>query len=274
MFVLGIGEAGKNIASEVAQISNLKAVCVDTDGCVPKKKTHEEYEGCGASVGKKLKLPRDKDVTVVVCGAGKVSGITLSLLETLKNKNITVVYVVPDPFMLSKTQKLQHNVVFGVLQEYARSGLLECMYILSNKDIETFVGSSSISSMYEKINNMVANFIVSLHWFNNSEPVIGSLHEPKDISRIRTVAIQEVGSEDSNSFYNLQNTTEMALYYSVSEEMIKSEENFLTNIRERVILYNKNEIDCSFGVWQNESDTSFIYSIMHTHFIQQPEVNR
>ena len=86
MFVLGIGEAGKNIASEVAQISNLKAVCVDTDGCVPKKKTHEEYEACGPSVGKKLKLPRDKDVTVIVCGAGKVSGLTLSLLETLKNK--------------------------------------------------------------------------------------------------------------------------------------------------------------------------------------------
>lgn len=274
MFVLGIGEAGKNIASGVAQISNLKAVCVDTDGCVPKKKTHEEYEACGPSVGKKLKLPRDKDVTVIVCGAGKVSGLTLSLLETLKNKNITLIYVVPDPFMLSKTQKLQHNVVFGVLQEYARSGLFEAMYIISNKDIESFVGSASISNMYEKINNMVANFVVSLHWFKNTDPVIGSIHEPKDISRIRTVAIQEVGSGEPNQFYKLENITEIGLYYSASEEMIKSEENFLTNIRERVILYNKNEIDCSFGVWQNESDTSFIYSIMHTHFIQQPEVNQ
>lgn len=273
MFVLGIGEAGKNIASEVAQISNLKAVCVDTDGCVPKKKTHEEYEKSGPSVAKKLKLPKDKDVTVVVCGAGKVSGLTLSLLETLKNKNITVIYIMPDPFMLSKTQKLQHNVVFGVLQEYARSGLFESMCIVSNKDIEAFVGSASISNMYEKINNMVANFIVSLHWFKNTKPVIGSMHEPKEISRIRTVAIQEINSGEPNEFYKLENVTEIGLYYSASEEMIKSEENFLTNIRERVILYNKNEIDCSFGVWQNESDTSFIYSIMHTHFIQQPEVN-
>ena len=274
MFVLGIGEAGKNIASEVAQISNLKAVCVDTDGCVPKKKTHEEYEACGPSVSKKLKLPRDKDVTVIVCGAGKVSGLTLSLLETLKNKNITVIYIVPDPFMLSKTQKLQHNLVFGVLQEFARSGLLESMYIMSNKDIEGFVGASPISDMYKKINSMVANFIVSLHWFENSEPVIGSTHEPKDISRIRTISINEVASDEENSFYNLENMTETGFYYSVSEEMIKSEENFLTNIRERVILYNKNDIECSFGVWQNESDTSFVYSIKYTHFIQQPEVNR
>ena len=274
MFVLGIGEAGSNIALEVAQISNLKAISVDSGGLVPKKKSHEEYEKSGASVAKKLKLPKDKDVTVVVCGAGKVSGLTLSLLETLKNRKITVIYIVPDPFMLSKTQKLQHKVVFGVLQQYARSGLFKSMYIVSNKDIESFVGSASISNMYEKINNMVANFVVSLHWFENTEPVIGSLHEPKDISRIKTVAIQEVNSGDPNYFYKLENITEVGLLYSASEEMIKSEENFLTNIRERVILYKERDVECSFGVWQNESDASFIYSIMHTHFIQQPEVNQ
>jgi len=273
MFVLGIGEAGKNIASQVAQISNLRGVSVDTDGLVPKKKTHEEYEKSGRSIAKKLKLPKDKDVTVVVCGAGKVSGVTLSLLETLKDRNITIVYVVPDPFMLSKTQKLQHKVVFGVLQEYARSGLFTSMYILSNKDIEDFVGTSAISNMYEKINSMIANFIVSLHWFENTEPTLGSIHEPKDISRIRTVSIKEVGSDSENSFYDLKNITEIGFYYSVSKETIESEENFLTNIRERVILYNKNKIDCSFGVWQNESDTSFVYSIKYTHFIQQQEVN-
>ena len=129
MFVLGIGEAGKNIASQVGQISNLKALAVDTDGLVPKKKSHEEYDKCGASVAKKLKAPKDKEVTVVLCGAGKVSGIVLSLLEALKDRKITIVYIVPDEFMLSKTQKLQHKVVFNVLQQYSRSGLFESMYI-------------------------------------------------------------------------------------------------------------------------------------------------
>ncbi len=273
MFVLGIGEAGKNIASQVGQISNLKAIAVDTDGVVPKKKSHEEYDKCGPSVAKKLKVPKDKDVTVVLCGAGKVSGIVLSLLEALKDKNITIIYIVPDHFMLSKTQKLQHKVVFNVLQEYSRSGLFESMYIFSNKEIESIVGASSISNMYEKINNMVANFIVSLNWFEKAVPVIGAIHEPKEISRIRSVSISEVGTDTESSFYQLQNPTETSLYYSVSEEMIKSEENFLTKIKERVILYKERDIDCSFGVWQNESDTSFVYSIKYTHFIQ-PEVNQ
>jgi len=271
MIVLGIGSAGSNIASQVAQISDLKAVCVDAGGLVPKKKTHEEYEKSGRSVAKKVKLPKDKDVTVVVCGAGKVSGITLSLLESIKDRNITVVYIVPDTFMLSKTQKLQNKVVFGVLQEYARSGLFESMYVMSNKEIEAFVGTSPISNMYEKINGMVANFIVSLNWFERTPPVIGSVHEPKDISRIRSVSIKEIDSNSENVFFSLENITEIGLYYSASEEMIKSEQSFLTNIRERVILYNERDIECSFGVWQNESDTSFIYSIKYTHFIQ-PEV--
>lgn len=269
MFVLGIGEAGKNIASLVPQISNLKAICVDTDGVVPKKKTHEDYEKCGPSVFKKLKLPKDKDVTVVLSGAGKVSAITLSLLEKIKDRNITVVFIDPDPFMLSKTQKMQNKVVFNVLQEYARSGLFEAMYIFSNKSVEDIVGASSISNMYEKINSTVANFIASLYWFENIDPVIGSTHEPKDISRIRTVALCEVYDEKEQMFYDLENTTEASFYYSVSEDFIENEENFLTRIKERVILHKEKEIDCSFGVWQNESDHSFVYSIKYTHFIQQ-----
>jgi hypothetical protein len=269
MFVLGIGEAGKNIASLVPQISNLKAVCVDTDSVVPKKKTHEDYEKCGGTVFKKLKLPKDKDVTVVLSGAGKISAITLSLLEKIKDRNITVVFIDPDPFMLSKTQKMQNKVVFNILQQYARSGLFDSIYIFSNKNVEDFVGTAAISNMYEKINSTVANFIASLYWFENVDPIIGSIHEPKDISRIRTVSLCEVYDDKEQVFYDLNNTTETSFYYSVSENFIESEENFLTKIKERVILYKEREIDCTFGVWQNESDHSFVYSIKYTHHIQQ-----
>ena len=273
MFILGIGEAGKNIASCVAQISNLKAVCVDTDGVVPKKKTAEEYERCGSSVAKKLKLPRDKDVAVVLCGAGKVASITLTLLEKIKDRNITVFYIEPDHFVLSKTQTMQNKVVFNVLQQYARSGLFESMYILSNKNIEQVVGSSSISSMYDKINMAVANYITTLHWFENSDPIVGSVHEPKNISRIRTVSVCQVYDDKEQMYYDLDNITESSFYYSVSKEFIENEENFLTKIKERVILYKERDIECSFGVWQNESDASFVYSTKYTHFIQQ-EVNQ
>jgi len=269
MFVLGVGEAGKNIGSLVAQISNLKAFPVDTDGKVPIKSTHEEYEECGPSVAKKLRLPKDKDVVVVVCGAGKVSGIILSLLEKLKDRNLTVFYIQPDPFVLSKTQKLQNKVVFNVLQQYARSGLLESMYIFSNKNIESIVGASSISNMYEKINVTIANYIATLNWFENTKPIIGSTHEPKEISRIRTISLSEIDDEAEKLFYDLENITESSFYYSVSKEFIENEENFLTRIKERVILYEERDIECSFGVWENESDVSYIYSTKYTHFIQQ-----
>ena len=47
------------------------------------------------------------------------------------------------------------------------------------------------------------------------------------------------------------------------------ENNLLTTIRERVTLDIEREIECSFGLWENESDVSFYYSIKYTHFIQK-----
>ena len=164
---------------------------------------------------------------------------------------------------------MQNKVVFNILQQYARSGLFDSIYIFSNKNVEDFVGTAAISNMYEKINSTVANFIASLYWFENVDPIIGSIHEPKDISRIRTVSLCEVYDDKEQVFYDLNNTTETSFYYSVSENFIESDENFLTKIKERVILYKEREIDCTFGVWQNESDHSFVYSIKYTHHIQQ-----
>lgn len=269
MTVIGIGTAGANIASLVPHISNLRAITLDAGAGVPVCSSHEEYEKSGPAVAKKLKLSKAEELTVVLCGAEKVTGITLSLLERFKDKKITVIYIQPDEFFLSKTQKLQHRVVFNVLQQYARSGLLDSMYIFSNKSIESFVGGGSISNLYDKINGVIANFIVTMDWFSTERSVVGSLHEPKDISRIRTVSLAELSESQENMFFDIENITESCFYYSVSEDLIENEENFLTSVRERVILDKDKGIDCSFSVWQNQSDTSFFYSIKYTHHIQE-----
>ena len=268
MVVVGLGEAGKNICGLIAQISNLKAVSLDAGSGIPKCETHEEYEESVPSLAKKLRLGKEKDIWFVLCGAGKISGATLAVLEQLKDRKIRVAYVCPDDFLLSKTQKLQNRVVFNVLQQYTRSGLLDSLYLFSNKQIESFVGRGTISSMYDKINHSIANFIVTTNWLENTDPLVGNLHEPKDISRIRTVSLGEIDGEE-NLFFPLENATEASYYYSISSEDKESEENLLTTIRDRVTIDIEGEIQSSFGIWENNSDVSFFYSTKYTHFIQK-----
>jgi len=269
MIAIGLGQAGCNIVRLMGSNPSVKGVCLDGGTGLPVRNTHEEYEASVPSLGKKLRLGKEQDIWFVLCGAGKVSGATLAVLEQIKDRRVRVAYIYPDPFFLSKTQTMQNRVVYNVLQQYARSGLIDSVYLFCNKTITEFTGEPSISNLYDDINNTVANFILSLNWFENTDSVIGSLYEPKDISRICTVSVGDIDSDSENLFFPIENVTETAFYYSVSTEDKENEKNLLTNIRERVTLYKEREIECSFGLWENQYDSSFYYSVKYTHFIQK-----
>ena len=269
MIAIGLGQAGCNIVSLMGQIGSLRVVKLDAGTGLPLCESHEEYEQSVPSLARKLKLGKEQDIWLVLCGAGKISGATLAVLEQLKNRKVRVAYIYPDPFFLSKTQVMQNRLVFNVLQEYTRSGLIDSMYLFSNKSISGFTGEQTISSLYNNTNSTISNFILNLEWFEEAEPIIGNVHEPKDISRIRTVSVGKIDSDEENLFFPIDNVTESAYYYSVSSEDKENEKNLLTNIRERVTLYKEREIECSFGLWENQSDISFFYTIRYTHYIQR-----
>tara|TARA_Y100000593_G_C4315560_1_gene340686 strand:+ start:423 stop:1241 length:819 start_codon:yes stop_codon:yes gene_type:complete len=269
MIAIGLGQAGCNIVRLMGSNSSVKGICLDGGTGLPLCASHEEYEASVPSLNRKLRLGKEQNIWLIVCGAGKVSGATLAVLEQIKDRNVKVAYIYPDSFFLSKTQTMQNRLVYNVLQEYARSGMIESLYLFSNKSITEFTGEQSLSSLYESINSTISNFILNLEWFENDTPVVGNIHEPKDISRIRTVSVGQIDSDEENLFFPIDDVTESAYYYSISADDKENERNLLTKIRERVTLDIEKEIECSFGLWENQSDVSFFYSIKYTHFIQK-----
>ena len=269
MIAIGLGQAGCNIVRLMGSNPSVKAVCLDGGTGLPLCESHEEYEASVPSLSRKLRLGKEQDIWFVVCGAGKVSGATLAVLEQLKNRRVRGAYIYPDAFFLSKTQIMQNRLVYNVLQEYARSGMIDSLYLFSNKSITEFTGEQSISSLYDNINSTISNFILNLYWFENDKPIVGNIHEPKDISRIRAVSVGEIDSNNENLFFPVDDVTESAYYYSVCTEDKENQNNLLTTIRERVTLDIEREIECSFGLWENQSNVSFFYSIKYSHFIQK-----
>ena len=135
MIAIGLGQAGCNIVRLMGSNSSVKGVYLDAGTGLPLCASHEEYEQSVPSLGKKLRLGKEQNIWVVLCGAGKVSGTILEMLEQLKDRKVRVAYIYPDSFFLSKTQVLQNKVVYNVLQQYARSGLIDSLYLFSNKSI-------------------------------------------------------------------------------------------------------------------------------------------
>ena len=264
MITIGLGNAGINICRKLQNMGKYKTVELHGGKGLPECQTHEEYESSVPKLGNKLRLGKDKDIWFIVCGAARVSGSTLAILEQIKDREVKVMYIVPDPFFMSATQKKQHKVVFNVLQEYARSGMIHSLWLFDNKIISAIVGEGALGSYYDNSNSAIANFLANYNWFLNSTPIIGNLHEPKNISRIRTVSIGELEKNKENLYFLLDNITEMCYYYSISSYKKENDKHLLKNIR----TYLETKDQTTFGIWENGSDNSFFYSIKFTHYIQ------
>ena len=117
MVIIGLGKAGTNIANLFKVDKNYKVLTYDGGDNVPAQSSAEEYE---SKFTKKRELSRIKNKTIwfFVCGAGKISGATLRLLEQVKGNKINVVYIKPDLSILSDLAKKRHRVCSGVLHVF------------------------------------------------------------------------------------------------------------------------------------------------------------
>jgi len=264
MVVIGLGSAGAGIANHFSDLYK-KVTIVESD--FPKKcKIEEDFE-MHCPKFKKLKFA-EGECWFFLCGGSKCSSATLRLLETIKNKKINVGYVFPDLEWASPQVAKRHKVVFNVLQEYARSGLLNRLTVFSNKDILNIIGDQSITKMFDMINKQIANTIETIEWFRTQQPVLGSQHIPKEVSRISTVSTGVLKKKEENLMFFLDNITETGYIYSISKQQLESNKDLLKLIKSRVTDDEKNKITSSFAVYPSEHKQSFFYSLKYTHHIQ------
>ena len=184
---MGLGAAGCNIAKAFSKFPQYETYGIDTsrdaDITIKKKNSHEEYDASFPDLKRKLKF-KNEEVLLVVCGAGRISGGSLRLLQQLKTNNVRVVYIQPDLSLMSETQKMQERIVRNVLQEYARSGAIERIYLIDNLALEKSIGDVAIVGYYDTLNQAVVNTIHMINVFNRSDPVYETPAEDIETARI------------------------------------------------------------------------------------------
>jgi len=265
MVVIGIGQAGCNIASCFSK--NNKKILFDEDKFPSTCKTVEDYESKCPAFKKELGF-RAKECWALVCGASAVSGATLRILEKIKNKKVNVVYICPDELLSTPLQLKRHKVCFNVLQQYTRSGLLDSLYLVSNKETVNIVGEGPITSVYENVNQTVANIVETVEYFKSQKPVLGSVAESNNISRIKTFGMGSLEENQEKLLFSLDNIKETGYMYSINQEDLEEQNDILSSIKERVAFDKESDILSSFAVFSSPHEQSFFYSIKSTHFIQ------
>jgi len=271
MIVVGLGSAGCGIAKTFAKFPQYETYSIDTtkeaDITIKKRKSHEDYDENFPSLKRKLKFTAS-EVLVVVGGSGDISGGVLRLLDQLKTNIITVLYIQPDLELGSRIQQMQEKIVRNVLQEYARSGMIEAVWMLDNQKIEASVGDVPIMGYYDVLNQAIVNTIHMINVFKNSDPVIGNFVTPSYLSRIATIGLLDIEKEEENWFYDLTNPRDVVYYYGINEEELREDGTLFQKIKRYVKAQVATGVNVSYGVFQTTYDQKYCYCIKYSSMVQ------
>jgi len=271
--IIGLGSAGCNIVDCFAQYPQYKVFKIDNgiygESCyfLPKYDTPEEYEAhIGDMSGAFNKI--QGSILFVVGGSGNISGAALSLLEQLKHCEISVLYVEPDFNMLSGKRKLQEKVTYYVLQEYARSGLFERVYLVSNPQLENVLGEVPIIGYNDKLNQLLVSTFHMINVYNNNEPVVKNHSEFRETTRISTIGISNLENA-KKLFFSLDNIREMRYYYAINKKKLETDGTLMRKITENV--KDEADIDVSYGIYATDYADDYVYCVANASMIQYRE---
>ena len=271
--VIGLGSAGCNIADVFAKYPQYEIYKIDVglvgEGCFtfPTVSSHEECES---------KCPPMEDffkdvsgeVLFVVGGSGTISGASLQVLHHLRHCRINVLYIQPDPDLLSETKRLQERLVFGILQEYARSAVFEKIYLISNSRLEEILGEVPVNNYYSRLNELIVSTVHMLNVFQNVPPVVSTFSQVLESARIATFGVFDVESGKEKYFFPLDIIREKRYYYGINEGALKTDGALFKKIKERVKESTQDKKRASYGVYQTQYDTNYGYVILYTSKIQ------
>tara|TARA_R110002020_G_scaffold100972_8_gene238353 strand:- start:2523 stop:3383 length:861 start_codon:yes stop_codon:yes gene_type:complete len=165
----------------------------------------------------------DDHIQFIIVGGSFSSNYSLGILEQLRHKKVDVIYIKPDTELLTGYPVLIENTVFGVLQEYARSGLFNSITLISNLNLENSIGDLPIKTYYDTINKFVFSTVHHLNYFVHSEPEIGQVSKPSEINKIRSVAGLNIKNLEEMWLFELDNPRELCYYLAINNERLENE---------------------------------------------------
>ena len=276
--VVGLGSAGVSIVGEFKKYPQYKGYCIDVglDGLkkngfyeLQEQGSPEEYEKNCPSVKNFLKAATP-DLTMVLSNTGHVSGASLAILEQVKDRNIGVILINSDERRLTEYTRLVGRSTFGVMQEYARSGLFSEISLISNKAMEEVIGDVPVMGYYDCLNSLLVNTIHMINVFDHSEPVISDISTTPENYRISTYGISSLEEEDQEKlFFPLDNIRQVRYYIAINKKQLEEDATLNKKIKQFLESTRETGIDVFYGVYATNYDQNFVYCKAYTNQVQE-----
>jgi len=277
--VIGLGVIGCGVAEEFSTYPEYRIYKIGSPVAgdranldIPHQESIQEYEeeADPVEISSYLRSIRDEDEALLVVGGGEpISGLSLVILEQMQQARITVVYVLPDLEIANDTQIRDNKIVFNVLQQYARSGLIERLFLVDRRKIEDMIGNVSIREYEKSVYNLVAYVVAMVNYYNHTDAVVSNKVDPDKLSRIGTFGISSLEDDaDKKYLFDLKNEKDVHYYYGIPQAQLDSDDTLMRNIKSQTKKFIGDEVNGSFSVYSTTFDNLMVLFTAYTKEIQ------
>ncbi len=212
-------------------------------------------------------------VQVFLCGSSFSANYTLAILQQIRDRKIDIFYIRPDVDLLIGELRLQERAIFGILQEYARSGLFNSITIFSNPEIEKTIGEIPIKKYFEAINKSIYYAVHYLNVFDHTTPIVGNLIKPSEVQRIRSVGVVSVDKLSEQWYYKMQEDRDVAYYLCIATSRLETDGKLHSRVVESLKSKPRNAFkNVTYGIYESPYESDFGFCVAHTNFIQGQKI--
>ena len=213
--------------------------------------------------------PKD-EILFIVEGGDPISGATLKILKTISDAKVTVLYVCPDRQMVSDVQKRDDKIVFKVLQEYARSGAIDRIFLTSKPMVEKLVGDVSIQEYENAISYFVSYTMAMYNFFKHTSPILSNAISPPEIARVVSLGVSslEPGKQEINLLFPLTEVKDIHFYYGIPKEDMADDTSLIKKIKTHVKDYKRDGMSTSFSVYETTLPNTMVLCAAYSAKIQ------
>jgi len=273
--IIGLGNAGCNIAKAFSKYPQYNVYGIDSEHHelrnfkqIAPYETHEEHEAGCPDLSFFLEDAKPPYL-FVLGGGGAISGASLRILEQLKTNDIYILFVKPDISLLTEVGRMQNKIVFQIFQQFTRSAMFKRLFVVDNSRLRDIIKNVPVVGYYEKLNDLVVSTIHMINVFDNTKPEIDTFSAPIATARISTFGLVDLETGAENLFYDLEMCREKRLYYSIKKRQLAEDGELLNKIIGQVKACNNDEVKASYGIYGNEYDQNYVYSLSNTTLIQE-----
>jgi len=273
--IIGLGKTGCSLAAEFEKQPNYDVYKIDTGLSKTKRtrgfekqKTPEKYEEKCPAMKHFLKELTGRSI-LLVNGGEPIAAATLRVLEHSRPWATSVVYIQPKLSSLNDTAQKSERIIFNVLQEYARSGAISKLILISAEKVEEAMGEVPIIGYEEVFNKHIVSSLNLINYFEHSDPVLSVDSDPVDWSRIMTISLISLEHSTEKSFFDMTEIRERMYYCGINEDKLRNDNKLLTKLKTVIDSQREGDQRVSYRVYSTSYDEPQLFCIQSSGIIQK-----